>query len=138
MKRTFLLLIALLLLLAAGCAFNVIRVEQTPTKLASDNFCNNSFVLAKNIDIQPSGGYSRTLKKGTKWNCVGRVTQGEVYKTNDQILTLEGSNIFEAYIVVSSKKLVGFYLPVEHTFSQLDYPIELSMNESTQVQSTNQ
>lgn len=65
------------------------------------------------------------------------IDQGEVYKTNDQILTIEASNIFEAYIVISSNKLFGFYLPVEDTFSPLEHPVELAIDEISHVQNTN-
>jgi len=115
-------------LLISGCAFDVIRVEQISAKLDSDVSCNKSFVLAKNVDLQ-LGGYNRILKKGTRWNCMGSIAQGDIYKTKDQVLTIEASNIFEAHIVVNANKLVGFYLPVEHTFSRLDKPIELTVQE---------
>jgi len=52
--------------------------------------------------------------------------QGVVYKSKDQVLTVEASNIYEANIVVLSNKLVGFYLPVEHTFSPLDSKVKLN------------
>jgi len=119
-----------LLFLLGGCAFDVIHIEQFPAKLDSKISCNISFVLVKNVNIQFDGGYKRILKQGTKWNCIGRIVQGEVYKTKDQILTIEASNVFEAYIVVSSRKLVGFYLPVEHAFSALEHPIDLVIDES--------
>jgi hypothetical protein len=38
-----------------------------------------------------------------------------VYATRDRVLTVEASNVHEAYIVVSNGKLVGFFLPVEKT-----------------------
>ncbi|NKC16270.1 MAG: hypothetical protein GKR94_29920 [Gammaproteobacteria bacterium] len=114
--------------LMVGCAFDVIRVEQVPTSLSSAQNCDDSFILTKKIDIQLDSGYSRILKKGTKWNCIGSIIQGDVYKTKDQILTVEASNIYEANIVVSSGELVGFYLPVEGTFSPLDKRIQLVTN----------
>ena len=79
--------------------------------------------------FKASPGYSRKLKQGTTWNYVGTVMYGDVYKTNDQILTVEGSNIYEAYIVVSNDKLVGFYLPAEESYSPLSKPKELQLKE---------
>jgi len=84
--------------------------------------------LAGDLTVKPSGGYERTLKKHTRWECVGQVTQGQVYRTRDQVLTVEASHVYEANIVVSSGHLVGFYLPVERTFSPLDAPILLPVN----------
>lgn len=111
--------------LMGGCAFDVIRVKQVPTTLSSDRSCDDSFILTKNIDIQLRGGYSRTLEKETRWNCIGKIPQGEVYITKDQVLTVEASNIYEAYIVILSDEIVGFYLPVERTFSPLDKRVQL-------------
>lgn len=116
---------AFVLALVYGCAFDVIRVEQVPTNFSPTPTCTNSFILTKTVGIQLSGGYSRTLKKGTRWSCIGRITEGFVYKTKDQILTVEASNIYEANIVVSSGRLVGFYLPVEGTFSPVRKSIQL-------------
>lgn len=124
-------LVILLAFMFSGCAFDVIRVQQVSTKLETAILCNDIFVLAQDIDVQLGNGYSRTLKKGTKWRCVGKITQGEVYKTRDQILTVEASNIFEANIVVVAKNLVGFYLPVERTFTPLSTPTALVMRDDS-------
>ena len=45
--------------------------------------------------------------------------QGEVYKSRDQVLTVEGYHVHEAYLVVASDELMGFYLPVEHNFAPI-------------------
>ncbi|HVN97529.1 MAG TPA: hypothetical protein VMT62_13960 [Syntrophorhabdaceae bacterium] len=58
---------------------------------------------------------------------VGTVSEGEVYKSKDQVLTVECSNIHEAYLVVSQGSLVGFYLPVEKGFVKLPEPIALNI-----------
>jgi hypothetical protein len=36
------------------------------------------------------------------------------------VFTVEGSHIHEAYLVVDSGTLVGFYLPAEQSYSKLD------------------
>jgi len=128
--------LSVVLMIVSGCAFDVIKVEQVPASLLSPQTCVDSFTLAKNIDINLGGGYSRTLRKGTAWNCIGRIKQGNVYKTTDQILTVEASNVYEANIVVTSGKLVGFYLFVEGTFSPLDNKIQLVTNPHHQSPST--
>jgi len=109
-------LVSGLVLALSGCAFDLAHVPQTPVQLegAPDRA---SFELADDVTINAGVGYKRTLKRGTRWRPVGRITQGDIYRTNDQVLTVEASNIHEAYIVVSSGKLVGFYLPVEKSFS---------------------
>jgi hypothetical protein len=129
MKKTFLLIFFTTIVATSfgGCAFNVISVKQIPVELSSNSAgCNKSFILAKDINIVPSGGYDRKLKKSTKWICVGSIPEGCVYKTRDQILTIEGSNIYEADIVISpNNEIIGFYLPIEKTFSPLPKPVKL-------------
>jgi hypothetical protein len=97
--------------------------------MESTNLSKKSFELEKELNIDPGHGYKRKLRQGTKWNYIGTVSYGDVFRSKDQILTVEASNIHEAYIVVSSGKLVGFYLPVERAYSPLDNPQILYMRE---------
>lgn len=110
-----------------GCAFDVIHVDHTPAQLDAGADCGAPFTLADDVLVTPSGGYDRTLKQDTAWECVGELTQGAVYRTRDQVLTIEASNVFEANIVVSNGQLAGFYLPVERAFSPLSSPVPLPM-----------
>ncbi|NTU42197.1 MAG: hypothetical protein HGA78_03930 [Nitrospirales bacterium] len=130
MKRTVRILSGFLLLsLLQACAFDVVQVKQVPAKLDLSASANRSFELDKEVTVTLDTGYSRELKRGARWVCVGAIAEGDVYKTNDQVLTVEGSNIHEAYIVLKSQNLVGFYLPVERTFSPLSNPIEIFTKE---------
>ncbi len=110
-----------------GCAFDVIRVKQTAVKMKPAPEQAQAFTLRQEAEVQLATGYKRKLNADTKWVCVGSLPQGEVYKSDDQVLTIEGSNIYEANMVVSSNKLVGFYLPVEGTYSSLDKPMLLEV-----------
>lgn len=120
-------IVCLLAILLTMCAFDIVHVKQIPVNIESSSSVNSPFQLEKEENISLGTGYSRTLKKGTKWQYVGTVQYGDVFRTSDQILTVEASNIHEAYIVVSAKKLVGFYLPVEHTYSPLSDPVSLTI-----------
>ena len=110
--------------------FDISRVEQIPTELKFAAPCAKEFVLKQDIKISAHSGFNRTLEKNTRWDCVGKISQGIVYKTKDQILTIEASNIYEANIVVSDQKIVGFYLPVEKSFSPISSPVPLIVNET--------
>jgi hypothetical protein len=118
------------IVLAFGCAFNLADVTYRPARIEAAGNEATSFVLSTETPIQGAPcGYSRSLRKGTRWNPAGRISEGIVYRSPDQSLTIECSNIFEAYLVVSKQKLVGFYLPVEKGFSSLDKPIELAFSD---------
>jgi len=127
MKRIVPVLASCGLLLLGGCAFDVIRLQQVPAPLDGSGSCDPAFQLRQAVEIPLATGYHRTLQQGTVWQCLGRIAQGQVYRTRDQILTVEGSNVFEANIVVVDGRLVGFHLPVEQSFSPLEPPLPLLM-----------
>ena len=112
-----------------GCAFDVIHVDQYPARLEAASANVRPFTLTSDATLDIGYGYRRVLSAGTRWRCVGRVQQGDVFTTSDQVLTVEASNVQEAYIVIESRNLVGFYLPVEKTFSPLRQRTELAMKE---------
>ena len=127
-------ILLIIVLLLHACAFDVIHVRQSPCQIEKGKSNRKPFRLGKEIQVTLDTGYSRKLKDGVRWDYVGVIPAGEVVRTNDQILIVEGSNIFEAYIVVSSGKLVGFYLPVEKAFSSISEPIELEIIELKHIQ----
>ena len=123
-----------LILLFYACAFDLSHVKQIPTQIESTQLSKSSFELLDDVNINLGTGYSRTLKKGTIWHYVGAISYGDIFKTDDQILTVEASNIYEAYIVISSFKIVGFYLPVEKSFSPLNDSKEINIRKIDNVQ----
>jgi hypothetical protein len=105
----------------------VYRVDLTPVSLEPPVASQSAFKLLEQVNLDIGHGYERTLKKGTNWTPVGTISYGEVFKTKDQVLTLEASNVYEAYIVVSYDNVVGFYLPVEDSYYPLKSKKTLSM-----------
>lgn len=97
-----------------------------PCKCSRASKQNVHFFLARAETFPLGTGFTRTLRQGTKWEYVGTVQYGDVFKTKDQVFTVEASNIHEAYLVISENTLVGFYLPVERTYSPLGKPVELT------------
>jgi hypothetical protein len=98
--------------LVAACAPAVVQEPALLTPSAG-----KSFRLSRPAEVALSTGYTTKLRENTRWELVGSIAQGEVYRTRDQIVTLEGEHIHEGYIVVEQGVLVGFYLPVERSFS---------------------
>ena len=115
------------ILLLNSCAFDLVHVKQIPTQIESKKLSLSSFELLDEVNIRLDSGYRRKLKNGTKWHYLGTISQGDIFQTNDQVLTVEASNIHEAYIVISSPNIVGFYLPIEKTFSPVNDSQELKM-----------
>lgn len=124
-KRGLALAGILAVLLLAGCAFDLAHVTFTPAQLAAQADTTRSFTLKDEVEISSAPCYSRTLRKDTRWDLVGKIPEGDVYRSKDQSMTVECSNVHEAYLVVSKDALVGFYLPVEKGFVKITGAIKL-------------
>ncbi len=111
--------------LATGCAFDLSHVRQQPAQFTGTASPGQEFTLTKEVKAKLGTGFPTVLKAGTRWHQVGSLAQGEVFATKDQIVTVEASNIHEAYLVVAAGSVRGFYLPVERTFVAVTRPIPL-------------
>lgn len=121
---TFIILLSSFLLV--GCAFDLAHVSFTPTQFAPQAEGDKSFALKESIHITEAPcGYDRTLRQDTRWDLMGTIPEGNIYKSQDQVLTVECSNVHEAYIVVLDGSIVGFYLPVEKGFVKISNKIKL-------------
>lgn len=109
-------------LLLQACAFNIIAIRQTPTTFVAEP-SGQILVLRARERVSLLEGKSRTLHEGTTWRKIGRVNEGDVYLTKDQAVTVDASNEQEAQLVVKDGMAIGFYLPVERTFTAASKPI---------------
>lgn len=71
------------------------------------------------VTLTLSTGYQRSLLTGSRWEHVGSVPQGDVYRPVGTVFTIEGANMHEAYLVIRGDSVVGFYLPGEKSYSAL-------------------
>ena len=116
MKGSILGMVCGLGFIVYGCAFNVLQLPSKPAELSLQPDVQKSFVMEESVEVDPACGYKRTLRLGTRWDFVGRIPEGEVYKPRDQVLTVECSHVHEAYLVVSDSVLKGYFLPVDKAF----------------------
>ena len=103
-------------LLFSSCAA---PVKQQPAGVMQPAQAPKQFLVLEEVEVRLSTGYKTTIRPQTNWALAGTIAQGEVYKSRDQVLTVEGYDVHEAYLVVSGDELVGFYLPVEHNFAPI-------------------
>ncbi|WP_242001245.1 hypothetical protein [Achromobacter spanius] len=68
---------------------------------------------------------SVTLRSGSQWRRVGALPQGDVYRAQDGLFTIQTRRQGEAYLVASSGRLLGFYLPGESAYLPLTRPVTL-------------
>ncbi len=109
---------------ATGCASEVVRF---PAELSGSESGATSYVVAKPADLVLDSGYQRRIESGTELVPFGSVRQGQVLRPTNAVLTVEGTHVHEAYLVVAEGRLVGFYLPFEKAFSPLTRAVHLSI-----------
>lgn len=109
-------------LLFTSCAFDLTQVKQLPASFQPVAGAPQRWRLGQEAKIAIGTGYTTRLQSGTRWAQVGRLAQGDVFKTADQVVTVEAANIHEAYLVVKDGAVTGFYLPVERTFTPVNPP----------------
>ncbi len=112
-------------LLLGACAFDVIQVRQVPVTLQAIPGLAPEWTLSQDANVRLREGFAALLKAGTTWRTIGRIPQGDVFRTSDQVVTVEASNVYEAALVVKADVVVGFYLMVEHTFTEADPPVQI-------------
>jgi hypothetical protein len=113
-------------LVLTACAAEVVRM---PVVLAARAGAPRIEMLLVPVELRLDSGYHRRLEAGTEWQEIGSISEGRVLKPLDSTLTVEGAHMHEAYAVVREESLVGFYLPVERSFSPLSVPVRLSLKE---------
>jgi hypothetical protein len=104
-------------MLLTACMAEVQRTSSSEPVVSSGH--PKSIELARDVEVDLHTGYKRTLRRDSRWTYVGSINQGDVYRPDGTVLTVEGANVHEAYIVLSSGKLAGFYLPVEKAYVPL-------------------
>ena len=115
--------------LLLGCASGVVYA---PTSLNTATTSLGSVAkLSKPVEIKLMTGYARELKADSEWRPVGRIPEGEVFSPNKDVFTVEGTHVHEAYLVIDSGQLVGFYLPAERAFSIYRPRVPLTLSPSS-------
>jgi len=114
--------------LLSGCA-PAVPVQDARLTVLSAGSTAPIQIVKQDVSIRLSSGYTRTLAAQSKWRLVGRLPEGNVLRPVDTIFTIEGKQVHEAYLVVSSRQLVGFYLPGESHYSPLESPVFINLGE---------
>jgi hypothetical protein len=112
-----------------GCAA-IVPVEQARLAPLSAQASVAVLVLSRSVEVRLSTGYGRVLPAGSRWKPVGVLPQGMVYQRLGDVFSIEGRHVHEAYLVVKSSVLQGFYLPGESSFSRLNLPVSLPLGAS--------
>lgn len=117
--RTFYLAAILLLIACAG------EVPRSPTTFSSNARPDRVLLIDSAVVLHAASGYSSTMPAKSQWAYVGTVPEGDVFKIKNDVFTVTGRHVHEAFVVVNNGNAVGFYLPVEQAFSPLAQSVRL-------------
>jgi hypothetical protein len=108
-----------------GCAA---MVPSQPARLAPlVSQATAPLSVNRDVEIKLSTGYSRTVPAGSRWRAIGLLPEGVVYQRSDDVFTIEGHHVHEAYLVIKGGTLEGFYLAGESSYSPLLPPVSLTL-----------
>ena len=117
-------LITLMLLASVGCASIVKeKVKYQPAENVE------TVQTTRTILLVFESGQGHIIDANTTWQYVGNISnknlpEGKVYKPVNDVLSIEGTQRYEAYLVVANGKIIGFYLPASSNFSPLRKQVE--------------
>lgn len=109
-------------LLLPGCAA---QVPVQPTRLQPLSAPAADLEIRNQVAIRLPTGYERALAAGSRWQAVGMLPEGVVYRPVGTVFAIEGRHVHEAYLVVQAGAVRGFYLPAESNFSPLSVSVPL-------------
>lgn len=113
-------------MLAAGCATDITR-HGYPVELVPDHGAPSLRVTeAVPLDLA-AGRADQPLEAGARWDPVGTIPDGVVYRSHEDLLQVHTGHAYEAWIVVRDGWLMGVYLPVQDLYLELDSPRTLPM-----------
>ncbi|KAG1455603.1 hypothetical protein G6F57_015262 [Rhizopus arrhizus] len=81
--------------------------------------------LSRDVIAHVPDGEAYTLPEGSRWRRVGALVQGDVYRPLGEPLRVGKRGGSDAYLLASSGKLLGFYLPSGSMFMPLNKPVVL-------------
>ncbi|EHK63442.1 hypothetical protein [Achromobacter arsenitoxydans] len=119
--------IACLAGLAAACASNApIRTVFVPVVAGE---AAPAMTLSRDVVVTLADGADQTLPEGSRWRRVGALVQGDVYRRIDAPMSMGKADGPQAYLVASSGRLVGFYLPAGGLFAPVPKPAVLPFSQ---------
>jgi len=81
-------------------------------------------------------GPSAMLPAGSRWRAAGSLAQGTVYRPLNRVVLLEGYRVDEAWPVVQSGQLQGFFLPAEARFAPVRHAVPLPLADMPPITAT--
>lgn len=113
----------LCLTVLAGCASGKPEPASLVPVAAAESA--NVIRLSREVRAALPADAAVKLPDASQWRRVGAIVQGDVYRPLGGQFTVQAPRKTEAYLVVSSGQLMGFYLPGERGYVELVRPVAL-------------
>lgn len=113
-----------LVILLCSCAIQQTQLNSQLTKTPQEL---HRYRLSEAVTVNVSNAKAIHLRKEAQWQKMGYIDQGNVFSSTDQVVVIESFNVYEGYPVVKESRLVGFYLPFEKSFVEVN-PISIQFN----------
>lgn len=113
-------------LLSACASDSPVRAVYVPVISSESSMVSQ---LSRDVQVSFSDGTGYTLPSDSRWRRIGALVQGDVYKHQGAPFMVGKRGGSEAYLVATSGKLVGFYLPGGNLFMPLGKPVVLPFSQ---------
>lgn len=118
--------LVLAVFLVSGCSVDQVRVEQQLAPLPDEGAL---YQLHSSASVKARNVRTVELRRDTHWRLLGSIEKGQVFEPIDQVVTVNGFNVHEAYIVVREGRVIGYYLPYEKSFVEAE-PVKIDLAEN--------
>lgn len=98
-------------------------IAMRPTQLVVSAEPMPDRTLTAMAPAHSSAGFDAHLPAGTILRSVGNIPEGSVWRPLNRTLAARGYDVHEGWVVLNGQTWIGFYHPVERTFSSLSHPI---------------
>ena len=115
--RVRVVFVSIVFLLFTACSINQVKVDQPLTPSRDQDAV---FKLHTAATLESVGVRTVELLPDTHWHLIGSIPRGRVFEPLDQVVTVNGFNVHEAYIVVHDGRVTGYYLPFEKSFVEVE------------------
>ncbi len=104
------------------------QMVELPTPMSVTEVSDGVYQLQDSVTIKVKNARPVELRAGTRWQQVGKIDQGNVFDTKDQVVIVNSFDVHEAALVTKDGIVQGFYLKVAKTFVAAE-PVSISLNE---------
>lgn len=120
--------LSLAVVVLASCALPIPRQPETLTPSTDGDGKNQTIQVDEDLNVRLASGYSRVIRAGSVWKQSGTVQGRVAYKVTNDVFTIEGTHVHEAYLLLDGNSLEGFYLPGESAVSWLNTKVALKFH----------